>query len=364
MNLTLVVGARPNFMKISPLINSIERKKMEGININYRLIHTGQHFDKKMSQDFFTQLGIPEPHLNLNCGGSSSNSEQIGCIMIEFEKELIKNKPNIVIVVGDVNSTMSCAIVAKKLKIDVAHIEAGIRSLDRGMPEEINRLVTDSISDYFFTTSKFANDNLKKENIHESKIFFVGNTMIDCLKNNLNKLEKCDLIKTNIVDVKKYFLMTLHRPSNVDDLENLKKILLSIDEFVGDIKVVFPIHPRTQKKLSEIDLKFKNIIITEPQKYLQFIDLIKNSIGVITDSGGITEETTFLNIPCITLRDTTERPETVEYGTNVLVGNDMGKLKNSIKSIILNKWKIGEVPELWDGKTSDRIIENLLEIYK
>jgi UDP-N-acetylglucosamine 2-epimerase (non-hydrolysing) len=259
---------------------------------------------------------------------------------------------------------MSCAIVAKKLKIEVAHIEAGIRSLDRDMPEEINRLVTDSISDYFFTTSKFANDNLKKENIHESKIFFVGNTMIDSLKNNLNKLEKSELIEKNNISVKKYFLMTLHRPSNVDDLENLKTILSSVDEFVNGTKVVFPIHPRTQKKLSEINLKFKNIIITEPQKYLQFIDLINNSIGVITDSGGITEETTFLNIPCITLRDTTERPETVEEGTNILVGNNIEKLKNGIRDIMINNWKTGKIPELWDGKTSDRIIDHLLEIHK
>lgn len=363
MNLTLVVGARPNFMKISPLIKAIENANLNGEEISYRLIHTGQHFDKVMSDDFFEQLNIPKPNKNLNCS-IGSQTEQTSCIMVEFEKELLENKPDIVIVVGDVNSTMACSIVTKKLNIKLAHIEAGIRSFDRSMPEEINRLITDSICDYYFTTSEFANQNLLKENVNKENIFFVGNTMIDCLINNLKKINPPEIYQKNKLSNKKYFLLTLHRPSNVDSVEKLKMLLQSIDNFVLDNRVIFTIHPRTKKMLDKININLKNIIITEPQKYLEFIFLLKNSLGVITDSGGITEESTFLKVPCITLRNSTERPETVTQGSNILVGDDMSLLEKNINKIIKNQWKDGTIPSLWDGETSNRIVKELLKLYK
>lgn len=362
MKLTLVVGARPNFMKISPIIKAIEEKNSFEKKIIFRLVHTGQHFDNSMSGNFFEQLKIPHPHVNLNCG-NSNQTEQTACIMIQFEKELLENRPDIVLVVGDVNSTMACAIVAKKLKIKVAHVEAGLRSYDRDMPEEINRILTDSITDYFFTTSEYANNNLLKENISENKIYFVGNTMIDCLINNLNNLKKSQLIESKKVESKKYFILTLHRPSNVDDSEKLRNLLLALDEFTDNTPIIFPVHPRTKKNIEKINIKFKNLMLIEPQSYLEFIYLIQNSIGVITDSGGITEETTFLNIPCVTLRNSTERPETLYDGTNILVGDDMSLLKTSINKINNNSWNIGKKPMLWDGLASERIVTHLLEIY-
>lgn len=363
MKLTLVVGARPNFMKISPIINAIDKSNTLNKKIVYRLVHTGQHYDKTMSDDFFDQLGIPKPDINLGCTGLTQ-TELTSKIMVEFEKELINNRPDVVIVVGDVNSTMACTITAKKLNIDVAHVEAGIRSFDRTMPEEINRLVTDSITDYFFTTSLFANENLIKENIDPSKVFFVGNTMIDCLQNNLSKLIKPEIIDDKSIEVKKYFLMTLHRPSNVDDLDKLDKLISHIDNSVGSYKVIFPVHHRTKKNIEKLNLELKNIILINPQRYLEFIYLIKNSIGVITDSGGITEETTYLNIPCLTLRNSTERPETVEIGTNELIGDDFNQLSISIELIINGEWKFGGVPTFWDGKTSERIVNHLIDLYE
>jgi UDP-N-acetylglucosamine 2-epimerase (non-hydrolysing) len=360
MKLTLVVGARPNFMKISPIIREIENINKVEKKIDYRLIHTGQHYDKMMSDDFFEQLQIPKPHLNLNCNGGSQ-SESTSCIMVEFEKELLLNKPDVVIVVGDVNSTMACTIVAKKLMIDVAHIESGIRSFDRTMPEEINRLITDSISDYFFTTSESANNNLIKENVDKNKIFFVGNTMIDCLINNIKHIQKpTDVDLLSLIE-KRFFLMTLHRPSNVDSLDKLETLLTFIDNSVDGLPVIFPVHPRTRIKIEQLNFDFKNIVLVNPQKYLEFIYLIKNSIGVITDSGGISEETTFLNIPCLTLRDTTERPETVSLGTNKLIGDDLLKLSSCIEEIMNKRWKNTTVPKYWDGFTSYRIIKNLIE---
>jgi UDP-N-acetylglucosamine 2-epimerase (non-hydrolysing) len=258
---------------------------------------------------------------------------------------------------------MACTVVAKKLMIDVAHIESGIRSFDRTMPEEINRLITDSISDYFFTTSESANNNLIKENVDKNKIFFVGNTMIDCLINNIKHIQKpTDIDLLSLIE-KRFFLMTLHRPSNVDSLSKLESLLTFIDNSVDGLPVIFPVHPRTRIKIEQLNFDFKNIVLIDPQKYLEFIYLIKNSIGVITDSGGISEETTFLNIPCLTLRDTTERPETVEFGSNVLIGDDLNKLNDNIKSILNNKWKLSKTPELWDGLTSKRIINHLLNIH-
>lgn len=356
--ITLVVGTRPNFIKISSIINSI--KQIQPC-IPFRLVHTGQHYDKSMSEDFFKQLQIPNPDINLNCA-SNGELSQISDIIKAFEKELNKNRPKIVVVVGDVNSTMACALTAKKLQIKVAHIEAGLRSYDRTMPEEINRVITDSISDYFFTTSIFANNNLLKENIIKDNIFFVGNTMIDSLKTNLNNLKCPIFFNENFLEKKKYFLMTLHRPSNVDDKNQLNQILSAVDNSSQKLPIIFPIHPRTEKIFIDLKNQYKNILVVKPQKYLEFIYLIKHSLGVITDSGGISEETTYLNIPCLTLRSSTERPETIYYGTNKLINNNFNLINIYINDIINSRWKTSSIPPLWDGFSSNRIINYLRDL--
>ncbi|MBS1492806.1 MAG: UDP-N-acetylglucosamine 2-epimerase (non-hydrolyzing) [Bacteroidetes bacterium] len=362
MKVTLVAGARPNFMKIAPIIHEIKRIQKLGKKITFRLVHTGQHYDEKLSHSFFKQLNIPEPDVNLGVG-SGSHAEQTANIMVKFEKELMANRPDIVLVVGDVNSTMACSISAKKLNIDVAHVEGGIRSRDMEMPEEINRLVTDSIADYFFTTSELANKNLRKEGHSDKKLFFVGNTMIDTLKANLSKLKKPVFFDEYKLKPKKYLVVTLHRPSNVDDADNLKMLLKTLEETSKDYKIVFPVHPRTQKNLKQIKLSDK-FIITDPLSYLEFIYLVKNSFAVITDSGGIQEETTVMKIPCVTLRKNTERPETVTEGTNILAGIDTYKFKPYFQKLFSGKWKKGGIPKFWDGKTSPRIVKQLLTIYK
>ena len=321
----IIAGARPNFMKIGPIIHAIEKFNTSNeLTIEYRLIHTGQHYDKKMSEDFFEQLNIPKPNINLGVG-SGSHAYQTAQIMMKYESALNEWKPDLCLVVGDVTSTMACAITAKKKCIKVAHVEGGIRSGDQNMPEEINRIVTDSISDYFFTTSVTANNNLKDLGHSEKKIFFVGNTMIDSLLGNMDKLIKPELFDEYRLISSKYVVLTLHRPSNVDEYEQLRKLLGIINDNVGDHKVVFPLHPRTKKMFDKLSISFDNLIITGPMPYLQFIYLIKNAMGVVTDSGGITEETTVMGIPCMTLRTSTERPETVTIGTNVVVGIDPQK---------------------------------------
>lgn len=362
MNITLVAGARPNFMKIAPIIKAIEKAQSNGEIIQYRLVHTGQHYDKKMSGDFFEELGIPNPDANLECG-SGSQAEQTASIMIRFEQELLNNRPDLVLVVGDVTSTMACTITAKKLCIDVAHVEAGIRSGDMAMPEEINRIVTDAICDHFFTTTELAGDQLRKTGVDESRIHFVGNTMIDTLLANIKRLRRPEFWNEFNLEPKKYFLLTLHRPSNVDDPDKLKDILHAIQESTLDIPIVFPVHPRTKATLDKLSINKKNLFITGPQNYLEFIFLVKNSMGVITDSGGITEEATVLQVPCLTLRNSTERPETISLGTNELIGDDLGKLKKYLKKVIDQEWKKGSTPPLWDGHTSERIIGAILEIY-
>jgi UDP-N-acetylglucosamine 2-epimerase (non-hydrolysing) len=311
-----------------------------------------------MSGTFFEQLEIANPDIILNAG-SGTQAEQTASIMIAFEKELIKERPSIVIVVGDVNSTMACTIVAKKLNIAVAHVEAGIRSYDLAMPEEINRLVVDSIADYFFTTTIEAGQNLLKNGISNDKIFFVGNTMIDTLLQNLDNLKEESILKNYNIEKNKYFILTLHRPSNVDDYNKLKKILNTIEVNNNDLPIIFPVHPRTNKVLIKNNFYSKNIILTAPLAYHDFIGLVKNSKGIITDSGGVTEEATVLGIPCITLRNSTERPETVNIGTNELVGDDMDLLKQCILKILKNDWKRGAIPELWDGKAAIRIVNIL-----
>ena len=363
MNITLVAGARPNFMKIAPIIKAIQKAQLKVDNIQFRLVHTGQHYDKKMSGSFFEELGIPAPDANLE-SGSGSQAEQTATIMTRFEKELLAHPPTMVLVVGDVTSTMACAITAKKLCIDVAHVEAGIRSGDMTMPEEVNRMVTDAITDHFFTTSELANNNLLKAGVSADRIHFVGNTMIDTLYQNLDRLQQPSLWKENQLKEKEYFLITLHRPANVDNAENLSNLLDVIGEEAGPYPVLFPVHPRTKKNLDVKYLTNSNFIFTEPLSYLEFIYLVENSKAIITDSGGITEEATVLNIPCLTLRDSTERPETITLGSNQLVGTNPDNLIPHLKIIKNNQWKQSTIPPLWDGNTSERIVDKLLEIYQ
>lgn len=360
--ITIIAGARPNFMKIAPIIGAIKEARSEGHEINYRLVHTGQHYDKKLSETFFEELQIPKPDINLSVQGGTQ-AQQTGGIMIKFEEELQNNSADLVLVVGDVNSTMACAIVAKKLHVDVAHVEAGIRSGDLKMPEEINRMVTDSITDYFFTTTALADKNLLKTGIEKDKIFRVGNVMVDTLFNNLDRLKKPAEFEALKLKENEYFVMTLHRPSNVDQEARLSELIHTIVEQSKGLPIVFPVHPRTQRLLENMDLKFDNLHYIEPLGYLHFNYLVKNSKCVLTDSGGITEETTMMHVPCMTFRDSTERPETCEIGTNRLVGQDVEKIKQAFSDLWMGDWPYGQHPDLWDGKTSERIVEHLLKIY-
>ncbi len=359
----IIAGARPNFMKIGPIVHAIHKhNEVNTTNkIAYRLIHTGQHYDKKMSDEFFEQLNIPQPHINLGVG-SGSAAWQTGNIMMKYEEAIKEWKPDLCLVVGDVTSTMACSITAKKEWVKVAHVEGGIRSGDEKMPEEINRMVTDSITDYFFTTSKVANVNLKYLGHSDEKIFYVGNTMIDSLLGNLNRLQKPSLFDKNSLGTNPYLVMTLHRPSNVDAMQSLSTLLENINDNLGGRKVIFPMHPRTKKMYDQLGMDYGNLIITGPMSYLEFIYLIKYSSGVITDSGGITEETTVLGIPCMTLRDSTERPETVTEGTNEIVGTDPKNITPYLQKLVSGEWKKGSIPELWDGKTSDRIVKIISEL--
>lgn len=357
MKIDIIAGARPNFMKIAPIVHAIHKHNEQSKKkLEYRLVHTGQHYDKIMSDSFFEQLNIPKPDLNLGAGGGSQ-AEQTAAIMIGYENAIASEKPDLCIVVGDVTSTMACAIVAKKANVKVAHVEGGIRSGDMTMPEEINRIVTDSITDFFFTTSVSAGGNLLKQGIQEEQIFFVGNTMIDTLLANIDRLQKPDFYDQLSLKEKSYLVVTLHRPSNVDNPENLIQLLTIINENCGDKKIIFPMHPRTKKIFDNLSQSFKNIFITDPMPYLEFIFIIQNAAGIITDSGGITEETTVLGVPCMTLRNSTERPETVAIGTNELVGTDLKNIKASLNNLIKGEWKKGGIPELWDGRAAKRIIE-------
>ncbi|WP_339709600.1 UDP-N-acetylglucosamine 2-epimerase (non-hydrolyzing) [uncultured Kriegella sp.] len=362
MQITIIAGARPNFMKIAPIIEAITKKKQQGHEITYQLVHTGQHYDKNLSGTFFEELNIPFPDVNLEVK-SGTQAEQTAALMIGFEKHLEQHTCDLVVVVGDVTSTMACAIVAKKAGIDVAHIEAGIRSGDMNMPEEINRIVTDSLTDYFFTTSSYANENLRKLGVSDKKIFFVGNVMIDTLLKNESRLVKPPVWDALKLEAKKYMVMTLHRPSNVDEEEQLKGLITQLVELSKDFPIIFPVHPRTKKLLEGLNLNFDNLHYIEPLGYLHFNYLVKNAFAVLTDSGGITEETTVMNVPCITLRDSTERPETCEIGTNVLVGSDSDKIKEAFAVLLSGKWKKGSIPELWDGHAAERIVDEIAGIY-
>lgn len=360
MKITIIAGARPNFMKIAPIIHAIQSARESGKDIHFRLVHTGQHYDKKMSDDFFRQLDIPEPHINLEAGGGSQ-AEQTAAIMVRFEKELLDNPADMVLVVGDVTSTMACAITAKKLQTKVAHVEAGIRSNDLMMPEEINRLITDSITDYFFTTTKEAGDNLLRSGVTEDRIFLVGNTMIDTLKEQEPKFLKPTFWDTYNLQRSNYLVLTLHRPSNVDHKEQLTALVKVIEENVHGLPVIFPVHPRTKERLDRFGINTSNIKLVDPMSYLEFNFLVKHAKGVVTDSGGITEETTVMGVPCMTLRTTTERPETCTIGTNELIGLDPEALKEGMIKLFEGGWKKGGIPPFWDGKTADRIVNALLK---
>ncbi len=362
MIVAIVAGARPNFMKVAPIIRAIGEARKQEQDIDYRLIHTGQHYDKKMSGDFFEQLRIPEPHINLE-SGSGTQAEQTATIMTRFEKVMENERPDVVLVVGDVTSTMACTIVAKKMCIPVVHVEAGIRSGDMTMPEEINRIVTDSICDHFFTTSEVANEHLRRSGVEENRIHFVGNTMIDTLYNNIDRLQQPSVWQHHKLEAGAYYLVTLHRPANVDDPHKLKAMLDAILQGTGDLPVVFPVHPRTRKKLEEIHYRHPRLLQVEPMGYLEFIYMVKHARAVITDSGGITEETTVLKVPCMTLRDSTERPETITEGSNELVGTDPANLAPYLKRLQEGQWKKGGIPPLWDGKTAPRIVSKLIGLY-
>ena len=358
MKLDIIAGARPNFMKIAPIIE--ELKKVSN-KIQYRLIHTGQHYDKKMSGNFFEQLGIPDPDVNLEVG-SGTQAEQTARIMERYEALLLKEPADWVLVVGDVTSTMACSIAAKKLNMGVIHVEGGIRSNDLTMPEEINRMVTDAITDIFYTTSEVANENLRKLGHAESKIRYVGNTMIDTLLKNMPRFRKSKSWDEFNLSEKGYFVMTLHRPANVDEEVQLKSLIDEIVKGAKGMPIIFPVHPRTAKILKGIGIEAENLHMIEPLGYLEFNYLVQHAFAVITDSGGITEETTVMKVPCMTLRDNTERPETITIGTNELVGTDPKNVAPFMKKLHQGEWKSGEIPHLWDGHTAERIVADLLRL--
>jgi UDP-N-acetylglucosamine 2-epimerase (non-hydrolysing) len=361
--IVLVVGARPNFMKSAPLMRALSQypDKFETV-----LIHTGQHYDHKLSQLFFDELKMPKPNIYLGVG-SGSHAEQTARIMTGLENELIELRPDLVVVFGDVNSTLATSVVTSKLWIKLAHVEAGLRSFDNTMPEEINRIVTDRLSDYLFVSEPSGLANLKAEGVPDDKVFFTGNIMIDSLVSNLEVANKSDILKRLDLAAQGYIAMTMHRPANVDSPEILRSIIDGVKKISERIPVVFPCHPRTRNRIEEFGLmdadEGTNLRIIEPLGYLDFLKLQAESRLVLTDSGGIQEETTYLQIPCITMRENTERPATVDIGTNIIVGTDPEKITSSVMSALDGKGKQGAVPELWDGKTAERIVGILLDEY-
>ncbi len=359
MRVLNVVGARPNLMKIAPLVEEMRRYP----DIRQRLLHTGQHYDEAMSQVFFDELGIPRPDLYLGVG-SGSHAAQTARVMVGFEQVLLEERPDAVVVVGDVNSTLACAITAAKVGVPLAHVEAGLRSFDRRMPEEINRIVTDALSDLLFTTSRDAGENLQREGIPAEKVFFVGNVMIDTLLKHRERARTLGTPARLGLQPGRYALLTLHRPSNVDDPAVFSGILDALAEIQRDLPILFPIHPRTAGRLREFGLEGRLLMapdlrLVEPLGYLEFLDLMMHARAVLTDSGGIQEETTILGIPCLTLRENTERPVTITEGTNTLVGNDPVRIVDGVRRILAGESKAGRVPELWDGHAGRRIVEIL-----
>ena len=394
MHITLIAGARPNFMKIASLVHAIKAAGNAGKDIHYSLVHTGQHYDKNMSDTFFEELNIPMPDANLGCGGGTQ-AEQTANIMVAFEKYLMENPTDLVLVVGDVTSTMACSIVAKKLNTKVCHVEAGIRSWDLTMPEEINRMVTDSLADYMFTTSEIANKNLvmagailvnspspiansalptlQEEQYAfqriSQRVWYVGNVMIDTLLANRSRFRRPAVFNELQLTDGQYIMMTMHRPANVDEEAHLKALMEQIITNVHGLPIIFPIHPRTAKIFynlwgDEATLRqlFPNLHIVEPMGYLEFNYMVERAKAVVTDSGGITEETTVMGVPCITLRDNTERPETCTVGTNELIGTDPAAVKPALDTLFAGEWKKGAIPALWDGHTAERIVDILLTL--
>lgn len=362
----LIVGARPNFMKMAPLYDELS---LHSDKFQAMLIHTGQHYDEKMSKLFFQDLGMPEPHAYLNVG-SGTHGQQTARIIERYEEYVLNgNRPDLVVVAGDVNSTIACALVAKKLHIPVAHLEAGLRSYDDRMPEEINRLLTDKISDLLLTPSEDGNANLIREGIDPAKIHFVGNIMIDSLVKHRVKAEESSIFKElGIAEHAPYVLVTLHRPSNVDEVSGLKMLLDAFAELGKHIKIVFPMHPRTSKNIELLGLKsllerIPNLTITDPIGYLDFMKLQMHSRLILTDSGGIQEESTFFGVPCLTLRENTERPITIIEGTNQLVPLDSQNIIEYSKRILSGDTKKGSVPKYWDGKTAERVVQVVDEWY-
>jgi UDP-N-acetylglucosamine 2-epimerase (non-hydrolysing) len=346
-----VVGARPNFMKIAPIAEEMKKTPdLHGV-----LVHTGQHYDEGMSDVFFRDLGIPVPDVHLGVG-SGTHAEQTARIMVEFEKVCTAERPDMVVVVGDVNSTMACTLVAAKLLIPVAHVEAGLRSFDRTMPEEINRLVTDALSNLLFTTSRDADENLKREGLDPAKIHFVGNVMIDTLLKQRRKAAELHVEKP-----KQYALVTLHRPSNVDDPKVLGPILEALQQISKTMPVIFPIHPRTRQRIGDFGLSMDGIRTMNPLGYLEFLNLESTATVVLTDSGGLQEETTILRVPCLTLRHNTERPVTIEHGTNIMAGPDKGRILEAFRRIVNGDWKPAGPPEFWDGHAAQRIVRVIRE---
>ncbi|MGY5850397.1 non-hydrolyzing UDP-N-acetylglucosamine 2-epimerase [Salegentibacter sp. F14] len=358
MEVDLIAGTRPNFVKIAGLYHAILTLKSP---IKLRIIHTGQHYDHKLSGSFFEVLEIPEPDFNLNVG-SGTQAEQTSGIMLAYERILADKKPDLCIVVGDVTSSMACAITAKKQNVQVVHIEAGLRSYDWKMPEEINRILIDSISDYHFTTSATASQILIEEGKDPNKVFFVGNIMIDTLLHHKSKFKKPEIFERLNLLKEKYLVLTIHRPSNVDNINQLKTILETLSADANEMPIIFPAHPRTAKRIADQKLQIPNIHITGPLDYHEFNYLIKESKAVITDSGGITEEASVLGLPCLSLRDNTERPETISEGTNELIGTNPEKFKKYLDQLFEGHWKKGNIPEKWDGKTGERIVRILEKI--
>jgi UDP-N-acetylglucosamine 2-epimerase (non-hydrolysing) len=364
MLLLLVCGARPNFMKIAPLIHAvrIHNERAPGApEIEYRLVHTGQHYDEKMSDVFFSELNIPAPDLNLGVG-SGTHAEQTARVMMAFEQVCLRETPDWVVVVGDVNSTMACTLVASKLGVRVAHVEAGLRSFDRTMPEEINRVVTDALADLLLTPSPDADENLKREGISPSRIRLVGNIMIDTLVTNLQKARRSLLPDELGLKPNGFAYVTLHRPSNVDDHKNLELIMGELTRLAQRLPVVFPIHPRTRKMLAQYRIPLdggRNLKLLEPIGYLDSLALAERARLVLTDSGGLQEESTYFLTPCLTLRPNTERPITIQLGTNKLTRPD--KLTADIEEILQNRRPEGQIPQFWDGRTAERVLHALLE---
>jgi UDP-N-acetylglucosamine 2-epimerase (non-hydrolysing) len=363
MKFLLVAGARPNFMKIAPILEAFRLRQTTRPDLQVQLVHTGQHYDSKMSDSFFEDLGIPDPDINLGVG-SGSHAQQTARVMIAFEEVCVKEQPDWVLVVGDVNSTMACTITAKKLGIRVAHVEAGLRSFDMSMPEEINRLCTDVLADLLFTTDPIADRNLRREGVAEEKICFVGNTMIDTLLRHRDRAWSMPLPE-GLVD-REFAVLTLHRPGNVDSCQTLTTIFGAIGEIARHIPVVFPAHPRTIARLKEFGLfdalrDQQSIRMVEPLSYLPFVGLVMHSRMVLTDSGGIQEETTVLGIPCITMRPNTERPITCELGSNILVGTDPERIKSAAFSVLNGSVRESVIPEKWDGQAASRIVDILLQ---